>query len=294
MATITVDVFDTLYLFDFGAIHGRVVNLHVTDFLAFAQSDGDNANRHELAAADVLEISDFADASGDWNRAVTDTLVFSQTVYRPRSGYAYQNLVIAQSSGIGPGVSGWQTLAFREAVTAVPTKAAGDVLVFVETLAVRHLFARPASDTLVFDQSVTVYIPSASWVGVVLPTLSPAATVTLTSAGVAGVTLPAPDFGNTEELGQTRIARNARGGTFIIARPTMWPTTDEFGLTFTYLSYAQAEALRAFVNATVGRLCTYLDHEGKNWSVVVTNPEMAVTQPRRSNYSASLKLLVAI
>lgn len=288
MAVRVVDVVQFWYLQDLAGPHRAWGQVYQT--LAFSESA-----RPGLLHAHVTQTLAFAEdpgVSGDQSRAVTQTLAFTQGAFRNTIGYAYQNFPIAQSAAAGRGAGGGQVLAFAQHAEIVAVKGAGDTLAFREAAALAAVRARAASDTLAFTEGALVYAESPRFIAVPLPATAPAPTVILsTPAGT--IVLPAPDFGNTEGLGQTRVQRNTRGGTFVIYRPAYWPTTDEFDLTFSYLSQAQADRLRALVAASVGRLCTYRDHEGRVWQVVVTNPDLVVTQAGRQNFTVPLKLLVA-
>jgi hypothetical protein len=202
--------------------------------------------------------------------------------------------VIAQSAGVGRPLDDSQTLAFTQTATIGAVRAAADVLAFTETVVVGFVRVLHASDTLVFDEGATAFSPVESFFGTPLPGIVPAPTVTLTSPA-GSVTLPAPDFGNTESLGQTRVSRNSRGGTFIIFRAPFWPTTDEFSVTFSYLSAAEVARLRYVVSGpgAPGQLCTYTDHEGRSRTVIVTNPEFDATQSGRFNYVVNLRFQTA-
>lgn len=226
------------------------------------------------SVVDTLAFLDTGYASGDQARAVADTLAFTQGAVHTRVGYVYQNFPITQSAAAGHGAGGGQTLAFADTASMVRVRCpGGDTLAFVETTFLGATRPRAVGDTLAFDDFAVIFSPNASFIAIPLPPVAIAPTVTL-----GPLTLPAPDFGNTEELGQTRVSRNSMGGTFIIYQASYWPTTDEFTVTFSYLNQTICEALRTYVTANVGMLVPYTDHEGNPWTVIITTPEVEVTQ----------------
>lgn len=288
MATFTVDVYQYFPITD-RAGTGRDYATAV-DFLNYVQV----ASGHVLHAhvTQTLAFLETPYLSGDQARTVTQTLRFFDDAERVRVGYVYQNFTVNQAAGIGREGDDAQLLVFTDSATIERVHSGDQTLTFVETVTLGAVRGRSAGDTLAFSEGATIYSPSAEFIAVPVSAIDPSPTVTLSGKG-GSITLPAPDFGNVETLGQTRIQRNTRGGTFVIFRDPMWPTTDEFDVTFSYLCATQAEGLRALVAKNVGLACTYLDHEGQSWSVLVTNPDLEVTQPGRSNEVVSLKMLVA-
>jgi hypothetical protein len=53
------------------------------------------------------------------------------------------------------------------------------------------------------------------------------------------------------------------------------------------------DQLRYLVSNSAGKLCTFTDHLGLTWQVIILSADMTITQPGRFNYTADLKILVA-
>jgi hypothetical protein len=199
--------------------------------------------------------------------------------------------VIAQSPSAGRLHTAADALGFTEDTDGHVSRDAADTLVFTETVGLNFIRVRAAADTLGLDDFATLFNADPTRPPVTAPAIAHAVTL---ATGAGSVVLPAPEFGNTEALSQTRVSRQSRGGTYIVARPPYWPTSDEFTLQFKFVSRAAADRLQDLLARTVGTLVTYTDHEGNSWQVIVTNPESAVTADwDDDNVSVALNLIVA-
>ncbi|MHA1950974.1 MAG: hypothetical protein ACW987_14005 [Candidatus Thorarchaeota archaeon] len=102
--------------------------------------------------------------------------------------------------------------------------------------------------------------------------------------------LRAPDFGNRERLEATRIQRESVGGTLNIFADLMWPKVHTLQMQFSALSEIQAHGLLAFTERWVGQEIGIYDYEQRIWKGIITNPQEAVIQDGRCNYSATLEI----
>ncbi len=302
MAIIEVKVTDVLVIAEILGTNQHVIA--VTDTLNFRQS-GDDIPLHQ-SVHQFFPYYQYVTYSLTAHRSITQTLEFTQGAFRNQVGYVYQNLTFHQTGDHGQFVT--DTLDFIETVVGANTNGVIDTLEFTETVTTSVVYNRSVTDTLVFDSHTTGFLPKPEFINAPVtvpntPTPSPttttsvpavpavnpniyfvsavqyAATVRLTSPRGLSITLKAPDFGNTDEIGQTRIQRQTRGGDFIVWRAPYWPTAEEFSLTFSYLNEDTVSRLQAVIQEAVGQLYTYVDHEGVSWQVVITTPELKVTNP---------------
>jgi len=104
------------------------------------------------------------------------------------------------------------------------------------------------------------------------------------------LTLRSPELGNKDRLQFNRISRETRGGTLVVYADPMWPKVQVQVLSFTGLSWDQAQHLMNFLSAHLGLEIGFIDWEKCLWTGIVTNPTEAVTQDGRgAMYSASLE-----
>lgn len=80
--------------------------------------------------------------------------------------------------------------------------------------------------------------------------------VTLHSPGdlpILSILIPRdPEFGDSHELQALRIARETRGGDFLVKRKITWPIFDVISLTFKGIDYIDARVFREYINNTLG------------------------------------------
>lgn len=284
----------------------------VNDYLGFSQN-GDEIDLH-AHMVDTLTYVETLSYTLSTHKFITDHLVFTDKAQRIKEGSVYQNLVMTQSTG--EGAKQWQlpdqTIVFSETVVIEVPKATFDLLTFSETVRLNYNKPIVVSQTLVFTDFALAYLETERFIAVPVdevvasvppaytpggPSSAPYSLVTHTqrhvtlSGGPLSLILPAPDFGNTESVGETRIQRQTRGGDFIVWRDAMWPIEREFEMTFSFLSASQVSKLQSFVAKTCGQLISFTDHYGLVFRCVITSPEVEVSNPSRM-LVAKVKLLV--
>lgn len=111
-----------------------------------------------------------------------------------------------------------------------------------------------------------------------------------TGATVDYLDLRAPDFGNRERLEVTRIQRETTGGTLIVFADPIWPKVHSLQMQFSALKTEQGRSLLNFIERWAGQEIGVYDYEGRIWKGVIINPDEAVTQDGRENYSATLEI----
>lgn len=105
---------------------------------------------------------------------------------------------------------------------------------------------------------------------------------TLTSSS-ATITLPNPEFGNSESVKYRKIQRETRGKTLIIGGTIGYKRIQRLSFSFTYLKDVQAQALLTFVKANVGKLVDLVDFEDNSYNGFIVTPDIAIIQSGRFN-----------
>lgn len=266
----------------------------VTEHFNIAEATHDEDISYYYLITNTLAFHETLYYSMDATRYITDTLVFQQSAYRIHPLQVNENLVFTQTTVEG-GKSSNDSLSFAETLSTNVSLFVSDFLRFTSTTTAGGNRSRSATDTLTFSQSVVCYTenPNVIWSGITIPTNDVVPTVSFTSNGFS-ITLPAPEFNNTDSYSQTRIQRLSQSGTLLIGGSNLWPKDNGFGITLSYLSEAQVDSLRNFANNNQGVPVTYVDYEGVSWTVLITNPDFHVAQPGRNNRSIDLELQVIL
>lgn len=97
------------------------------------------------------------------------------------------------------------------------------------------------------------------------------------SYSMYSVSLPSPEFGNQEELGLTRIQRETRGGDLIVYSDPIWPKTKVFKMQFAGCDVTQRDDFFELVEASLGKVVTFADHEGNSHTGFIKNPQAPAT-----------------
>lgn len=108
------------------------------------------------------------------------------------------------------------------------------------------------------------------------PTLTEAADITLAcppDTPTVTITLPAPLFGDREELLITRIQRQTRGGLLKTFSSDVWPKVRTFRYKFEHLPTDKIEEMFTFLGQTLGLKMRLTDHEGRLWDGYIVNPQ---------------------
>ena len=93
--------------------------------------------------------------------------------------------------------------------------------------------------------------------------------------------LPAPLYGNQEEIQAKRIQRKTPGGELITFADDDWVNTYVYRMKFDKLTDAQRLGLFTFLAAALGQPIKLTDHEDQVWSVAIINPTGEATQLNR-------------
>ncbi len=87
-----------------------------------------------------------------------------------------------------------------------------------------------------------------------------------------------PEWGNIHEVYQRRIDRKSRGGKRIIYHDSTWRQHEIIKITLTGLTEAQTMNLLTFFNNSAGDRVKYIDHESREWEVVILNPDEQIVR----------------
>jgi hypothetical protein len=239
---------------------------------------------------------------------VNDTLEFTEkrgrTIYITVSDWLNLAAVGIKKDAIK------HTLTFTETIVAGKSKAITTTMTLTPILHVTGLFHRQITDDLGlvhaaayqatgsaclnrqyqpqlgFTTDTTVSVPTA-----VAPTLSDG-TLTLTFPYVSPTTtlvLRNPQFNNKDTLNFNRINRTTRGGALVVFADPQWPKTQTLAFEVRSLTQSQAANLLEFFDDCLGLEIGLLDHEGRQWRGIITNPEEPIVNPEQGDYSTTFQ-----
>lgn len=98
-----------------------------------------------------------------------------------------------------------------------------------------------------------------------------------------------PEFGNIDRFQMDRISRETRGGTLRVYADPIWPKITTLVLKFSALRRSDARALQDFMEDHIGQEIKLIDHEDREWTGVITNPQDSVIQDDRNSFTASFE-----
>ena len=247
--------------------HLAVIHAWVNDSLAFTQKIGRTIN---VSVTHHLNLQ----AVGIKTNKVQHTLAFSQVIAVGKSKEVISHLDLTQTChatgtfcrqvthDLGLLHSG----AFENLVGGCQSKQYQPQLGFTTDTSVD--LPSPSAPALSGDTLTLTY-----------PFLSPTTTVVLRN----------PEFNNKDSLTFTRINRVTRGGTLVVYADPIWPKVQKLSVEVHSLRSSQADALLNFFDQSLGKEIGLLDHEGRQWRGIITNPDSPVVNPGRSDYSTSFE-----
>jgi hypothetical protein len=116
----------------------------------------------------------------------------------------------------------------------------------------------------------------------------PNATETLVhfSSSAGELSLPVPDFGDTDSWFVRRVTRETRGHNLKYYRDPTWPRYHQLTMRFQALTDAKIEETLQYLRASNGLYQRYLDPRRYMWLGVITNPdtEFETLGPLCQNY----------
>jgi len=108
-------------------------------------------------------------------------------------------------------------------------------------------------------------------------------------ATVLGVTLTAPDFGDSETYKQLREKKYTRGNTLVVFYDISWSEERILEYQFTYLDKSQRDLLLNFMRRTLGYKVRIIDHLGVTRDGFIISPESEVFEPVPKGFSATIR-----
>lgn len=143
----------------------------------------------------------------------------------------------------------------------------GEVGIVEGQIAVEHA---PAGVDLVDRPSILYDLADETFVTFEYPYNSPTHTLVIR----------APLFGNREEIEAQRVQRYTLRNNLITFRDPDWFSVQVFRLKFDTLTEDEAADFLEFVSVSLGKPVKYTDHEGREWCVLIRNPNDSVTTRR--------------
>lgn len=110
------------------------------------------------------------------------------------------------------------------------------------------------------------------------PYVSPSITLTLRN----------PDFRDERATTFSRVVRDTRGGKLIVYSDPTWPKATTLKLSLSSLSSGKAADLLDFLQASLGKEIGLLDHLGRQWRGVITQPDAEMPHPSRGGRAIDL------
>ena len=87
-----------------------------------------------------------------------------------------------------------------------------------------------------------------------------------------------PEWGNIHEIYQRRIDRKSRGGKKIIYHDSTWRQHEIIKITLISLTETQTMNLLTFFNNSAGDKVKYIDHESREWTIIILNPDEQIVR----------------
>jgi hypothetical protein len=234
-------------------------------------------------------------------RAVS-VLELDQTLERFKHEIVESVLVLDQNADLP--LAAAQTLVLAQAAVFVPppeVRFTEDDLTLVQTVRVEktlHLAAASGIDldhapvALPLDRSFLCrYHPFGDLAPLPTPD-DPAFTKGVRlKAGADVVTLNrSANLGDIERFAFDRINQEARGGTLVVFADPQWPKIRTLLFTASGVKRADAHEVLRFFSEHLGEEVELTTHEGYTWAGVITNPEEAVVEDRRNQFTVSLEI----
>lgn len=99
-------------------------------------------------------------------------------------------------------------------------------------------------------------------------------------------TIKDPEFSNVDELKFTRIDRTTRGGDRKTYSDQDWGTTQTLRMRISKLCTQDADEVIVFLNQSNGRLVTFFDWEGRQWSgiILTSNTEVLTDENETTTF----------
>jgi len=118
--------------------------------------------------------------------------------------------------------------------------------------------------------------------------------------GTGSVTLPNPEFGDSEYNDQKNIVNRTRGGQ-VVMYPSGRQPTRRRSLTWRHLSKTETDALLVFMLANLGGLLSVNDHRSEVFNAIILTPDANISaegrevcSTDRGRRSTSLELEVVL
>jgi hypothetical protein len=254
----------------------------------------------------TLHFDDKIGRSNVRNLSVSDVIAFDRSLGRVLEQTVTSTLaLVAECERTNICIS---TLVFVQTATAGTARATSHDLTLTQTAEVAGIYLRSVTDTLELTHAGTYtlentacltrqYHPFVGFNTDDATTPPPAthadlgiATMTLTYPYVTPtltVVLRNPEFGNRDSLMFNRVNRQTRGGTLVVYADSTWPKIQTLQVQVRGLSSQQNADMHTFFSQSLGKEIGLLDHENRQWHGIITDPDAAISQPGRQDYTVS-------
>ncbi len=264
---IYIEAQDVLHFSEVPAGDLAVIYVSASDVLEFEDRCGRVLT---ASASDVLVLT----AVGERRNRAADALVFVETLSAGKGGFVEETFHLTQ-------VAHCQTILNLPVNESLGLVESGTYQLVGPGCLLR--FYKPMVG---FSSDATITPPTT-----IIPTLG-TALLTLTYPYVTPtltVVLRNPEFGNKDNLTFTRVNRQTRGGTLVVFADAFWPKVQLLHIEIRCLKSQQVEDLLNFFTQSLGKEVGLLDHENRQWHGIITDPDAAVSNPGRGDYSVTFE-----
>lgn len=278
-------------------------SLSISDSIAFAHSTLGSGKTHDEVVEDSIILVD--DPHGDRGQFLSDSITFTEDVSLAGSIYnltasttvTFSHFALRQFDVVAS-----DTITFSHLVGRGSIGTPADGVTFNDSAVAEKI--RPTSTAISFSHTVT----REGFVRVV----TPATSITFVHAAYADTSkvgcdsystplgirsqltlsypvnsptstlnLRIPKFGDTKRLIAKFKIKRTLAGFPRVSRVTSWPQIEVLRFTIEALTQTQRDDFIAFIELTAGLNIRLLDHENVNWSGIIIDPTVEVTDEGR-------------
>lgn len=121
-----------------------------------------------------------------------------------------------------------------------------------------------------------------------IPTYVRKPTVSFT-LGLSTITLPCPELSDDRQLEITRVSRTTLDGSLMLYKDPDWPIVETLSLNFQWIKDEDIDGILQFLNDSLGKNVTYVDHFDRTWIGVITTPFAEAVHGARHNIAINIE-----
>jgi hypothetical protein len=103
------------------------------------------------------------------------------------------------------------------------------------------------------------------------------------------VTVPAPNFDNSEKFEVLRVNRRSRGGDLKVFRAAYWPRTKVLTLQWAYLDYVMRNKIITFLRKNLGKQIVMYAYDDQVYTGVIRTPEAEFIETLAGQHTLKLE-----